>query len=281
MPRRRASAIPHAVHPAVAGPCASRVSIWFVLLLGLAMTGCRSPGLVGQLCVGESCPQAGACADGSCEQQPECTLERCGAGLCSEAECEALRCAAGLPGPTCPEPCPAGVCPPVCTGESCPATSCDGGMCEPTSCAGVECPAGQTCVGGTCTTQPPDPNTACDGGTCGPMTMPPCDTDAGSCDAPLCETGPCIAAACDDCEPDPGCNEAFPICPSCRNNNDCGKGEANICDLNRGRCVECLMHTQCGAYEPFCIAGECEECRDDDDCVGRGLGRCRDGDCGF
>lgn len=246
----------------------------FVLMLGLAASGCRSPGLVGQLCVGEDCKPSSECRDGSCEQQPACTLERCEAGLCSEAECTALRCAAGIAGPVCPEPCPGGVCTPVCTSASCPVASCDGGTCEPSA------PA-DPCDGGMCAPQLPDPSLACDGGLCGPTAMTDCDNDAGSCDAPSCETGPCIASSCDDCEPDPGCNEAFPVCPSCRDDDDCGQGESSLCDTTRGRCVECLQASHCGGYEPFCIDGDCEECREDDDCIGRGLGRCRNGDCGF
>ncbi|HET8935154.1 MAG TPA: hypothetical protein VFN67_17015 [Polyangiales bacterium] len=245
----------------------------YVLLLGLVASGCRSPGLVGQLCVGEGCPTADACRDGSCERQPECTLERCDAGLCGEAECATLRCAAGIAGPSCPELCPGGVCTPVCTNESCP-VGCDGGSCAPAPCTGASCPP--TDAG-----QAPDSSTSCDAGMCGPMVTMDCDSDAGGCNAPRCDTGPCIAAACDDCDPDPGCNEAFPVCPSCRDDDDCARGEARRCDAARGRCVECLDSTHCGGNEAICVAGDCEECRDDDDCIGRGLGRCRDGDCGF
>ena len=238
------------------------------VLLGIVASGCRSPGLVGQLCVGENCPPASDCRDGSCEQQPECTLERCDAGLCSETECAALRCATGIAGPACPEPCPGGVCTPVCTSASCPVASCDGGQCGPAPCSGASCPADAS--------QAPDP----DAGSM-TMSMTECDADAGGCDAPSCATGPCIAAACDNCEPDPGCNEAFPVCPSCRDDDDCGVGETRRCENARGRCVECINASHCGGYEPFCIDGDCEECREDDDCIGRGLGRCRDGDCGF
>lgn len=237
-----------------------------LLLLGVAMSGCRSPGLVGQLCIGDNCPPAS-------EQQPVCTLERCEAGLCSEAECTALQCAAGIAGPACPEVCPGGVCTPVCTSASCPVASCDGGPCAPAPCTSVDCSDAAA--------QAPDPNAACDGGMCGPMVMTDCDADAGGCDVPSCETGPCIAGTCADCEPDPGCNEAFPVCPSCRDDDSCGLGETQRCDVARGQCVECLDASHCGGDERFCVAGDCEECRDDDDCIGRGLGRCRDGDCGF
>lgn len=267
----------------MSGP-ALRASPWlFVLLIGNAALGCRSPGLVGQLCVGENCPPPSECRDGSCERQPECTLQRCEAGLCSDAECTALRCAAGIAGPACPAPCPGGVCTPICTDASCPVASCNGGPCGLAPCTGVDCPAVEGCDGGACVPQSPGADAGCDGGTCGPMAMSDCgDADAGSCDdAPSCETGPCIGAACDDCEPDPGCNATHPVCPSCRNDGDCAQGETQRCDTAAGRCVECLNASQCGGYEPFCIDGDCEECRDDDDCIGRGLGRCRSGDCGF
>jgi hypothetical protein len=267
----------------MSGPRALRASPWlFVLLVGNAALGCRSPGLVGQLCVGENCPPPSECRDGSCERQPECTLQRCEAGLCSDADCTALRCAAGIAGPACPAPCPGGVCTPICTDASCPVASCNGGPCGPAPCTGVDCPAVEGCDGGACVPQSPGADAGCDGGTCEPMAMSDCDADAGSCDdAPSCETGPCIGAACDDCEPDPGCNATHPVCPSCRNDGDCAQGETQRCDTAAGRCVECLNASQCGGYEPFCIDGDCEECRDDDDCIGRGLGRCRSGDCGF
>jgi hypothetical protein len=257
-----------------------RRSITSALVLGawIAALGCRSPGLVGRLCVGDDCPPASECRDGSCEQQPGCTLERCEAGLCSESECIMVRCAAGIAGPACPEPCPGGVCTPVCTSVSCLMASCDGGQCSAAPCSGSGCPS---CDGGVCAPEAPPPSTACDGGMCEPMAMTDCDADAGGCGAPSCETGPCLAVTCVDCEPDPGCNEAFPVCPSCRSDGDCGLGETRRCDVARGRCVECLDATQCGGYEPYCVNGDCEECRVDDDCIGRGLGRCRDGDCGF
>jgi hypothetical protein len=61
-------------------------------------------------------------------------------------------------------------------------------------------------------------------------------------------------------------------------------GEAGVCaddepycELARERCVECRESSQCAMKEPFCIDGECEECRSDADCTAPQ--HCRDGDC--
>lgn len=53
----------------------------------------------------------------------------------------------------------------------------------------------------------------------------------------------------------------------------CGGGK---CDANLG-CVQCLGDTDCGAGDPFCIAGRCEKCRTNADC-GAGAPACWPGD---
>jgi len=97
----------------------------------------------------------------------------------------------------------------------------------------------------------------------------------------MCATGVCLALSCDGgaCEPDPGCSGAFPVCPRCRYDADCDRGEQRLCDRVRGRCVECIGDDDCDSDDPYCVSGQCEECRRDDDCFG--LTRCRSGECGI
>jgi len=82
------------------------------------------------------------------------------------------------------------------------------------------------------------------------------------------------------CEAEPGCNASFPICARCQADDDCvADREDRLCDRARGRCVECLENSHCIGVERWCVRGDCEECRTDDDCSGSL--RCRNGDCGL
>jgi hypothetical protein len=98
----------------------------------------------------------------------------------------------------------------------------------------------------------------CDGTLCGtPVREVDANVDEGANSGPDCKG--------DDCSMQP-CADAG-VCD----------GEEPYCEIARGRCVECLESSQCSMKEPYCVDGECEECRSDTDCsVNR---RCRDGDC--
>jgi hypothetical protein len=93
----------------------------------------------------------------------------------------------------------------------------------------------------------------------------------GDCTAPtpICveQLGSCEECALDtDCPDMEKCHPAQHTCnPACLDNNDCGMGQADICDLPNGVCVECLTADDCGGE--LCDAfGTCVECLTAADC---------------
>jgi hypothetical protein len=102
----------------------------------------------------------------------------------------------------------------------------------------------------------------------------------------------------------PRCNTDSGACGECRANTDCTSIEFNLCDVERGRCVECVADGHCGELSERCstelgecsvpctsaddcprdevicdpVIGFCVECMTDEDCGGSGTS-CRNSEC--
>lgn len=95
------------------------------------------------------------------------------------------------------------------------------------------------------------------------------DGDCGAA-APFCVTGHCEeCAGPGDCGAAqacfPGSNECRPACAA---NSDCTDGNAKLCDLDTGACVECIEDANCPADQPICSPehGTCGRCASNADC---------------
>ena len=80
------------------------------------------------------------------------------------------------------------------------------------------------------------------------------------------------------CNLPPLCRSPEPLCILCNNHSDCTRDPAEpFCSPVFGTCVECLSDADCGPAEPHCEGGECDFCKDDDQCPDGQ--RCNDGTC--
>lgn len=99
---------------------------------------------------------------------------------------------------------------------------------------------------------------------------PVCDQAAGECRQCIVD-GHCDHA--EVCEGDHKCH------PACVYDSDCTKPSEPFCDFERRKCVECLMHVDCGAAEPICKKdGKCVVCEGNADCEAA-LPICKDDFC--
>jgi len=97
-----------------------------------------------------------------------------------------------------------------------------------------------------------------------------CTADAG-CPDP--QNSVCVVGKCEACGTAADCNNNQVCHPTqnecgdaCAGNGDCDQGNADICDLPGGLCVECLDAGDC-QNEPFCDpVGNCVDCLADADC---------------
>jgi hypothetical protein len=95
--------------------------------------------------------------------------------------------------------------------------------------------------------------------------------DDGDCTDPMasvCILGTCAACAGNfDCALNQACQPTEHECAlACSGDDDCD-GDAPLCDLSRGGCVECLDASSCGG-RPFCngATGTCADCLSDAHC---------------
>jgi parallel beta helix pectate lyase-like protein len=93
-------------------------------------------------------------------------------------------------------------------------------------------------------------------------------------------TTPCAAGTCDmntrECvlPTDGGTDardggDASDALPRCTLNTQCGDGGPPVCDVDAGKCVECVMDGDCSgkAKTPICEASMCRACKTDSECV--------------
>lgn len=98
------------------------------------------------------------------------------------------------------------------------------------------------------------------------------NTDCGG-GNPICFLGSCEECGTNaDCAMNEYCHPNSHICePACMDSNDCGMGNANICDIPTGTCVECLTTDDCANQNaPLCntTLGLCVNCITSNDCAG-------------
>lgn len=121
---------------------------------------------------------------------------------------------------------------------------------------GASAGAGGSCANGFF----PDPSLGC----------VQCTSDAG-CDGahPFCVAGACVeCGVSSDCGAGESCFPENHECePSCASSDDCSSGDASLCDVPSGACVECVDSTQCqqGVCNP--TFGICAECLGSEDCA--------------
>jgi hypothetical protein len=105
-----------------------------------------------------------------------------------------------------------------------------------------------------------------------------CDTPSDCTEErPFCEDERCVEClASGDCDrPGQSCRfEDHSCVATCHDNSDCsGGGNAIICAVGAGVCVECARQIDCAgeAGEPFCErrTGQCVECLEDGNCGDR------------
>ncbi len=232
-----------------------------LLVLALALGACSAKSRIDDLCsndadcgAGERC-RDGVCQQVECQQSGDCPSgQYCVEGFCIDSQPCASDADCAEPTPVCdPDTGRCVACAPDCSGRCCGPDGC-GGTC-PDECAQT----GQTCDQETCRCQG-DCQPACTDRECGPDgcggTCPP-----GCADGETCVDGRCQAGS------------------VCQTDADCEVPEAPRCDVESGRCVECLDAADCAEGE-ICSGGVCAQqavCTEDSQCE---MGQiCVDGAC--
>ena len=80
------------------------------------------------------------------------------------------------------------------------------------------------------------------------------------------------------CDLPPFCKAPEPLCVFCESDADCTRDPVDrFCSPVFGTCVACLSNADCGPEAPYCEGGECDFCKEDEQCP-KGQ-KCHDGQC--
>lgn len=79
------------------------------------------------------------------------------------------------------------------------------------------------------------------------------------------------------CAPGLACVHDFKCSPTCLGDGTCPDPDKPHCDLTFGACVQCSQPEHCAEFGQLCLAGECVDCIDKDDCSGNDY--CIAGEC--
>ncbi|HEY3445788.1 MAG TPA: hypothetical protein VGK67_05450 [Myxococcales bacterium] len=147
----------------------------------------------------------------------------------------------------------------VCTADQ----ICKGAVCLDKTCIGITCNAGETCSGGTCKSScVPDQDCT---------VTNPCKTGTTSC-----ATGKSVCAESGDAPDGTNCGAADMACTAgvCTKIDRCANvtcsGTTKICDPASGKCVACLVKSDCtSSLKPACDTAtkKCVECLTETDCA--------------
>lgn len=80
-----------------------------------------------------------------------------------------------------------------------------------------------------------------------------------ACVVPSCSTDGCSAEA-------PVCDITLDVCTGCTGPADCDQFDTKVCDVDSGRCVECVTASECTGIAPVCDEGACRGCVLDSEC---------------
>ena len=79
------------------------------------------------------------------------------------------------------------------------------------------------------------------------------------------------------CAPGLACVHDFKCSPTCLGDGTCPDPDKPHCDLTFGACVQCYEAEHCAEFGQLCLAGECVDCINQDDCSGNDY--CIAGEC--
>ena len=98
-----------------------------------------------------------------------------------------------------------------------------------------------------------------------------CGTRGDCASEQVCEQKVCVPSCQDGgtCPGNSSCHSESQICKECQAHSDCKNSDkSRVCQVSTGRCVECLVDTDCAVGHPRCdlISGRCVRCLVSSDC---------------